>query len=265
MGVAHARVRRSRERLALNDPISPELAEALQKEARLRKAPNVRPRDAATLILLDHSGGATRVLLGRRHAGHKFMPGKFVFPGGRIEPSDRLMSVAGPLDAIVEEKLNLRTKRPSSGFARALALAAIRETFEETGLALGVTDHGAPPKAPEGAWARFAATGVFPALDGLDFLARAITPPGRPKRFDTRFFVADAVHIAHRTPDVIHAEAELVELVWTPLEEATKLDLPLITRVVLVELAAATKAGMSRFRTRPFYHELHKRWLRDEL
>jgi 8-oxo-dGTP pyrophosphatase MutT (NUDIX family) len=150
--------------------------EALQGEARLRKSPNVRPRDAATLILLDHSGGAARVLLGRRHDGHKFMPGKFVFPGGRIEPCDRRMSIAGPLDAVVEEKLNARTRRPSSGFARALALAAIRETFEETGLALGVTDHGAPPEAPEGAWARFAATGVFPALDSLDFIARAITP-----------------------------------------------------------------------------------------
>ena len=63
----------------------------------------------------------------------------------------------------------------------------------------------------------------------------------------------------------MHAEAELVELVWTPLEEATKLDLPLITRVVLAELAAATKSGMSRFRARPFFHERHKRWLREEL
>jgi 8-oxo-dGTP pyrophosphatase MutT (NUDIX family) len=218
----------------LNSPIPPELAERLQDEARLRKSPNVRPRDAATLILLDRSGDTTLVLLGRRHAGHKFMPGKYVFPGGRIEPSDR-------------------------------QLAAIRETFEETGLAIGVTDHGAPSKAPEGAWARFAATGVFPALDGLDFLARAITPPRRPKRFDTRFFVADAAQIAHRTPDVVNPDAELVELVWTPLEDATKLDLPLITHVVLAELAAATKSGMDRFRARPFYRARHNRWGREEL
>ena len=249
----------------MSSPIPAELAERLQNEARLRKSPNVRPRDAATLILLDRSGATTLVLLGRRHAGHKFMPGKYVFPGGRIEPSDRRMSIAGPLDAIVEEKLNAQTKRPSPGFARALALAAIRETFEETGLAIGVTDHGAPPEAPTGAWTRFAATGVFPALDGLDFVARAITPPRRPKRFDTRFFVADAALIAHRTPDVINPDAELVELVWTPIDEATKLDLPLITHVVLAELAAATKAGMDRFRGRPFYRELHKRWLREEL
>jgi 8-oxo-dGTP pyrophosphatase MutT (NUDIX family) len=249
----------------LNDPVPAELTQALQIEARTRNSPNVRPRDAATLILLDHSGGAPRVLLGRRHAGHKFMPGKFVFPGGRIEPCDRKMSVAGPLDAIVEEKLNARTQRPSPAFARALALAAIRETFEETGLALGVTEHGAPQSAPAGAWARFAAAGVFPALDRLDFLARAITPPRRPKRFDTRFFVADAALIAHRTPEIVHSEAELVELIWTPLDEAVKLDMPIITRVVLAELAAAARTGMSRFRARPFYHERHKRWLREEL
>jgi 8-oxo-dGTP pyrophosphatase MutT (NUDIX family) len=246
-------------------PIPSELTEALLNEARLRKWPNVRPRDAATLILLDHSGASPRVLLGRRHAGHKFMPGKFVFPGGRIEACDRRMSVVGALDAVVEDKLNARTKRPSSAFARALALAAIRETFEETGLALGVTDYGAPPNPPEGAWARFAHTGVFPTLDGFDFIARAITPPRRPKRFDTRFFVADAALIAHRTPDIVHSEAELVELVWTPLEEATTLDMPIITRVVLAELAAAAQSGMSRLRARPFYHERHKRWLREEL
>ncbi|MGO8798949.1 MAG: NUDIX hydrolase [Roseiarcus sp.] len=242
-----------------------DLADALRGEARAGHAPSARPRDAATLILLDRSGGATRVLLGRRHAGHKFMPGKFVFPGGRVEPGDRRMSVAGPLDGIVEQKLMAQTKRPSPSLARALALAAIRETFEETGLALGVTAYGAPPDAPAGAWARFAAAGVFPALDGLDFIARAITPPRRPRRFDTRFFVADAALIAHRAPGVVHPDAELVELVWTPLDEAERLDMPTITRVVLAELASAARAGMDRLRARPFYHERHRRWLREEL
>ncbi len=249
----------------MSDAVPSELADALRGEARLRKSPHVRPRDAATLILLDHSGGATRVLLGRRHAAQKFMPGKFVFPGGRVEPGDRRMNAAGALDPVVEEKLNARTRRPSPGFARALALAAIRETFEETGLALGVAAYGAPPNPPAGVWARFAAAGVFPALDGLDFIARAITPPGRPRRFDTRFFVADAALIAHRAPGIVGPDAELVELVWTPLGDATKLDMPAITRVVLAELASAAQAGMNRFRDRPFYHEHHRRWLREEL
>ena len=142
------------------------------------KARTMRPRDAATLILVERTRGKTRVLMGKRHAGHKFMPGKFVFPGGAVEPSDRRMSVAGPLDEAVEAKLLAHTRRSSPDYARGLALAAIRETFEETGLALGVTDRGPPQTTPSETWARFAATGVFPALDGMDFLARAITPPG---------------------------------------------------------------------------------------
>ena len=73
-----------------------------------------RPRDAATLILVDGSErGKARVLMGKRHAGHRFMPGKFVFPGGRVEPEDRRMAAAGALDAYVEEKLNARVRRPS--------------------------------------------------------------------------------------------------------------------------------------------------------
>ena len=87
-------------------------------------------------------------------------------------------------------------------FASALALAAIRETFEETGLAIGVGGHGAPESPPAGAWTRFAATGVTPALDAIDFLARAITPPGRPRRFDARFLIADARFIAKRIEGV---------------------------------------------------------------
>ena len=114
------------------------------------------------------------------------------------------MSAAGALDPDVEAKLNARVRRPSPGFARAIALAAIRETFEETGLAIGVSGNGAPDKAPPGVWARFAATGVYPALNDIDFLARAITPPGRPKRFDARFLVIDARYIAKSAPKAIN-------------------------------------------------------------
>jgi 8-oxo-dGTP pyrophosphatase MutT (NUDIX family) len=214
----------------------------------------LRPRDAATLIIVDRAHGKARVLMGKRHEGHKFMPGKFVFPGGAVEPADRRMSVAGPLDEIVEQKLLARTRRTSPGYARGLALAAIRETFEETGLALGVTDRGAPEKPPSGAWARFAATGVFPALDGIDFLARAITPPGRSRRFDARFFVADASLIAHRAEGIVHPEAELVELTWTPIETALQLDIPRITQAMLGHLAELVSGPPDRFRRRPFYH-----------
>ena len=75
----------------------------------------LRPRDAATLIIVDREGPEPRVLMGRRHEGHKFMPGKFVFPGGRVEPEDRRMAAAGALDPYVEDKLNARVQRPSPG------------------------------------------------------------------------------------------------------------------------------------------------------
>ena len=227
--------------------------------------PRMPIRDAATLILCDRTNGGLRVLMGKRHAGHKFMPGKFVFPGGAVEPSDKLMSIAGPLDEVVEQKLLAHTRRTSANYARGLALAAIRETFEETGLAVGVTDVGAPEETPNEAWARFAATGVFPALDGLDLLARAITPPGRPKRFDARFFVADAALIGHETKGVVGPEAEFVELVWTKLETALELDLPNITRTVLGDLAKLANGPADRFRPRPFYRKIRNDWLCEAL
>jgi 8-oxo-dGTP pyrophosphatase MutT (NUDIX family) len=224
------------------------------------------PRDAATLILVEHQErDVARVLMGKRHERHKFMPGKFVFPGGRVEPEDRRMWAAGALDANVEEKLNVRVPRPSPRFARALALAAIRETFEETGLAIGVSGHRAPENPPAGAWTRFVATGVTPALDAIDFLARAITPPGRVRRFDARFLIADARFITKRIEGAIHPDAELVELVWTPLNEALNLDLPAITRKALEDLAQALEGGLDKRRPRPFYRELRGKRLREEL
>lgn len=220
-------------------------------------------RDAATLIILDRSDGATKVLMGRRHAGVKFMPGKFVFPGGALDKSDRQMAIAGPLDERIGEKLLVRTRFRSAEFPRALALAAIRETFEETGLALGVTELGAAPEPPAGPWEAFAATGVIPTLEGLEFLARAITPPGRPKRFDARFFVADAKWIAHRGEGMIHAEAELTELVWPSLDEALALDIPNITRTILGDLAALGPDVWEPGRPRPFYHAVRGEPVRE--
>jgi 8-oxo-dGTP pyrophosphatase MutT (NUDIX family) len=226
----------------------------------------LRPRDAATLIVVERTErGPARVLMGKRHSRHRFMPGKFVFPGGRVEPEDRRMTAAGALDPHVEEKLNARVRRPSPSFARALALAAIRETFEETGLAIGVSDYGAPENPPPGAWTRFAATGVHPALESIDFLARAITPPGRPRRFDARFLIVDARFIAERVDGAVHPEAELVELVWTPLDEARNLDLPSITHAALDDLAQALGSGLDKRRPRPFYREIRGKRLRESL
>ena len=239
-------------------------AERMTKSERDQTFPDSEPRDAATLMLIDRSGPKPKVLLGRRHAGHKFMPGRFVFPGGRIEALDRVMSAASELHPDTEKKLLERVKAPGDAFARATALAAVREMAEETGLLLGVK-RTEPPAVPGEIWADFAKAYVHPDLAQMHFIARAITPPRRPKRFDTRFFTTDASSIAHKTEGVVGPESELVELTWVPIEEAALLDMPTITGVVLEELAARVKAGMGHDLPVPFYFMNEKQFLRELL
>ena len=120
----------------------------------------------------------------------------------------------------------------------------LRETAEETGLLLGVK-RDRPPAVPGEIWA--VAKARVPRLGQIHFIARAITPPRRPRRFDTRFLTADASAIAHTIEGVVGPDSELVELTWVPIEEAAHLDMPTITGIVLEELLARG----SRHGTRP--------------
>jgi 8-oxo-dGTP pyrophosphatase MutT (NUDIX family) len=239
-------------------------AERLTNTIRDQTFPNLKPRDSATLILIDRSEPVPKVLLGRRHERHRFMPGKFVFPGGRAEPADRLMASATPLHERDIARLMLRVRRPSAVKARAFALAAVRETYEETGLMLGAR-HPAPPPAPNKEWEPFVQAGILPDLAAVHFIARAITPPKRPLRFDSRFFAADVGAIIHRAEGFVGPEAELVELVWLPITEARRLDMPGITAVVLEELQDRIASGMNHHHPVPLYRMLHKRFVREEL
>jgi 8-oxo-dGTP pyrophosphatase MutT (NUDIX family) len=248
----------------MTSDIAKRLTERMTKSERDQSFADSEPRDAATLMLIDRSGSEPKVLLGRRHQNHKFMPGKFVFPGGRIEPLDRVMSAANELDPRAQKKLLERVARPDAEPARAFALAAVRETAEETGLLLGVKRNEAPA-APGEIWADFAKAHVFPDLANVHFIARAITPPRRPRRFDTRFFTADTSAIAHRIEGVVGPESELVELIWVPLEEATHLDMPTITGVVLEELKARIAAGMAHDLPVPFYFMRDQQFFRELL
>ncbi len=226
---------------------------AVEQAASESAKPARQPiRDAATLIVLDRTGATPKVLMGRRHEGVRFMPGKFVFPGGRVEPADGRVNIAGTYSSHVERRLMEQVRRPSITRARAYGLAAIRELAEETGLLLGDRESG--PFAADGeGWGPFGEAGVFPSLEGLWFVARAITPPGRPRRFDTRFFAADAGLVAHRVEGIVSPEAELVELVWTSLDDARELDLPAITRLVLKELSERLESGLESDAPVPFY------------
>ena len=239
-------------------------AERMTKSERDQSFPDSEPRDAATLMLIDRSGSEPKVLLGRRHASHKFMPGKFVFPGGRIEPLDRQMTAVSELHPDTQKKLNERVATPGPDYARAFGLAAVREMAEEAGLLLGLK-HNEPPATPGDIWAEFAKAKVHPDLGQIHFIARAITPPRRPRRFDTRFLTADASAIAHKIEGVVGPDSELVELTWVPIEQATHLDMPTITGIVLEELLARVEAGMGHDLPVPFYFMIEQQFFRELL
>lgn len=192
-------------------------------------------RNAATVLVLRDGGGPRpRVLMGQRGAAAAFMPNKVVFPGGAVDPGDAHVPLARPLPSVCAERL-----AQDGGDAHALACAAIRELWEETGLMLarpGAWPAHAGAPAPD--WEAFAARGMLPSADGLRFVFRAITPPGRPRRFDARFFVVDAAAVQGDPDDFSAACEELSHLQWVPLAEARSFDLPFITEVVLAELAA---------------------------
>lgn len=237
----------------------------LTQAERTRTTVNIRPHDAATMLILDRSGAEPRVLMGKRHPGHKFMPGKFVFPGGRVDAGDRRMAATGAIPQICEDRLAKRTVRPSPNKARALAMAAIRETFEETGLLFGSAEFGVPENPPEGTWTEFASHGVYPDLSAVTFVARAVTPPRRPKRFDTRFFVVDYDALGGSIEGVTGPDSELIELVWVNFEEARQLDLPTITQVIIKEVEARIAAGFGPYLPVPYFWEKNLHFVREEL
>ena len=193
-----------------------------------------RPKLAASLILTRRrASGTTEVLLGRRSGGHVFMPRKYVFPGGRVDRGDGYAPLAAEPGRAVREVL---TRVMSEHRARAAAAAALRETAEETGLLIARPGAIANPRP---AWSPFAQAGVQPDAEPLDIIARAITPPGRPRRFDAWFFRAEA--------EAVHGSAaptgsgELEDLRWVAIDEAHNLDIPIITRFVLSELEPRLK------------------------
>lgn len=204
-----------------------------------------KPKDAATLLIVrtdgdaGGQGGGPRVLMGRRHRGHAFMPDKWVFPGGRIDRADFGVPAASELTPSVVAALERTT---TASRARALACAAIRETFEETGLLLGravAAVEPVPTARRNGPWSDFLARAT-PDLAALDFVARAITPPARTRRFDARFFMAGAGALVSLTPVdgwPGTGPGELDELAWFDWDAAAGLDLPSITRAILAEAA----------------------------
>lgn len=170
-------------------------------------------RPAATVVLWRESPEGPQVLMGQRGEGAVFMPSKFVFPGGRVDAEDS-PGRPGFLTDDCARRLMLMVP-PDAPTPETLVATALRELTEETGLNLAGMDHPT-----------------------LTFIFRAITPPGRTRRFDARFLLAHADSLDDNREDFSLASGELQHLRWLPLPEARALDLPFITEVVLAEVAA---------------------------
>ncbi|MEM9845586.1 MAG: NUDIX hydrolase [Pseudomonadota bacterium] len=192
-------------------------------------------RDAASVIVLRDRLTDPRVLMGQRGANAAFMPMKFVFPGGAVDPGDADLPMGRPIAA----PCALRLAEESRVTPHALCMAAIRELWEETGQLLG--QRAVWPGTPPPDWESFAERGFVPDAAPLQFVFRAITPPGRPRRFDARFFLIDAEALASDPDDFSAASEELSHLHWVPLEETRRIDLPFITEVILAEVAARVR------------------------
>ena len=178
-------------------------------------------RSAATTVLWRTGAGGPEVLMGQRGTQAAFMPSKYVFPGGAVDASD-----AGPITDIALQPLSALRLRlccePDAPRPQTIAKAAMRELYEETGLHLTIPDR---------------------IDDGLRFIFRAITPPGRSRRFDARFLLANADWIAGNPDDFTAASDELSHLHWIGVAKARALDLPFITEVVLAEISHLLRGG----------------------
>ena len=188
-------------------------------------------RNASTVIVLRDRATNPRILMGQRGAKAVFMPNKFVFPGGAVDLGDADVALGTPLPDLCHARLK---EDSAVDMSDTWAVAAIRELFEETGQILGHKDAWAGNVPTD--WVDFAASGHTPSAAGLQFVFRALTPPGRPRRFDARFFLVDAEELITDPDDFSAASDELSHLQWVALDEARSFDMPFITEVVLSEI-----------------------------
>jgi len=240
--------------------------------------PALRPRDAASLLLIDRTGHTPRILMGRRHPSLVFMPGKFVFPGGRADTGDGAIAAASELSQDDTQKLlSGMGARATLRRARALGLCAIRETFEETGLRIArptsdkilsgkqlSSDNIIMPDNKD--WCAFLERGALPALGDLRYFARAVTPPGNVRRFDTRFFIVFRDSLPGLESSALVPSGELQDLDWVAIDDVEKLDVARITQAILKEaqmLLSETRLDLPATLPVAQYSKRHGRFVRE--
>ncbi len=218
-------------------------------------ADDVPIRDAATVIVLREQEAGPAVLMGQRGKSAAFMPGKFVFPGGAVDAVDASVPVSG-----LSPECTARLSEESTLSPATIAAAGIRELWEETGQILGKPEQWVD--APIG-WRGYAELGFAPHVS-FEFFFRAVTPKGRPRRFDARFLLANASDLQSDPDDFSAAEDELSHLQWVTLSDARNFDLPFITKVVLSELQSYVACGQ-RLASVPLFRNDDERHLVSRL
>lgn len=198
------------------------------KERNMRKELKraARPRIASTIVLTHGPKDNPHILMGQRSSKHDFMPSVYVFPGGRVDRGDSFVDYAGDLSPRTEMIMEAAfTPRK----ARAVVLASVRETYEETSLLLG-TAGATTRNINHPSWDAFRKAGLKPTLDGIEVFGRAVTPPHRHKRFDAWFFVK---HLDTPSLPEIADSAELLNVGWFTFDEIWKLELQRATQMML--------------------------------
>ncbi len=198
------------------------------KRKALKRA--VRPRIASTIVLIHGPKDNPKILMGQRSKKHDFMPSVYVFPGGRVDRADSYADYAGDLSPrsahILEAAFTPRK-------ARAVALAALRETYEETSLLLGRSGPSTR-NSNNTSYDAFRLAGLKPDLSGLEVFGRAVTPPHRHKRFDAWFFVKHMDTHSKTSPlPEIADSAELLNVGWFTFAQIKKLELQRATKMML--------------------------------
>ena len=211
------------------------------------------PQDASSLIIIDDQGPSSRFLMGLRNKNLSFMPNKYVFPGGKVETDDLNLTTIDDLSKRDKLLLSMKTSTAiCEQMIRGLALAAIRETYEETGNIVGkpnINEH-----IPQNSsWNAFYSQNVIPSLSFVKFCGRAITPENNVRRYDTRFFCTHAKYIAKST---LFRAGEFDHIKWLTFQQTLQYPLPNITRNILQKVYEGLYQGdlfSDKFQV-PFYY-----------
>lgn len=199
-----------------------------EKRAALKRA--ARPRLASTIVLYTGDRENPKILMGQRSSRNDFMPSVYVFPGGRLDRSDSYAPYKGDLNSRTERILETAyTPRK----ARAMVLAAIRETWEETGLMLGKPGKWSRNLTNQ-SWDEYREAGILPDLSAIDVFGRAVTPPHRHKRYDTWFFVQKFDGDLSKVGD----SGELSNVAWYDWDHIENLEMQRATTMMLAVLKA---------------------------